>query len=130
MAGKVWEWMEEEAVLVIYAEQIREHGGFKGIISSDGLRAALASPEQLAHYGHPDMADLAAKYLVAIAGAHAFNDGNKRTAWAVANLFIEENGGNLDFQKHEAIAFVEGVACGDIDHPAAAVWFRVRLAPQ
>ena len=130
MADIVWEWVEEDVVHPVHARQIREHGGLEGVRYLDGLRTALASPEQLAHYGHPDLADLAAKYLVAIAKAHAFVDGNKRTAWAVANLFIGDNGGALNYKEHEAIAFVEGVACGDIDHPAAAVWFRVRLTPQ
>ena len=130
MADTAWKWVKEDVARALHAQQILEHGGLEGIRYLDGLRTALASPEQLAHYGHPDLADLAAKYLVAIAKAHAFVDGNKRTAWVVANLFIMRHGGALDYNEHEAIAFVEGVACGDIDHPAAAVWFRVRLAPQ
>ena len=44
--------------------------------------AALAKPPNLAAYGNPDAADLAAAYAYGVAGNHGFLDGIKRTAWA------------------------------------------------
>ena len=59
------------------------------------LLSALARPQNLAAYGNPDIADLAASYAVGIARNHAFLDGNKRTAWVVAETFLLKNGYKL-----------------------------------
>jgi death-on-curing protein len=39
-----------------------------------------------------DIASLAATVLLAVAGNHPFLQGNKRTGFAAANLFLETNG--------------------------------------
>ncbi len=70
----------------------------------------------------------AAGYLFAIAKNHAFVDGNKRTAWVTCNIFIEINGGELVFDKLEAVRFVEGVAGVGIDYDGARDWIAVRLS--
>jgi len=74
------------------------------------------------------MAELAAGYLFAIAKNHAFVDGNKRTAWTVMRLFVALNGGKLDYDKFEAVRFVEGVAGGVIDYDGAREWIANRLS--
>ena len=56
------------------------------------LESALARPLQLAHYGKPDAADLAASHAFGIARNHPFIDGNKRTAFIAAELFLALNG--------------------------------------
>ena len=87
-----------------------------------GLESALAYPQNLAAYGEPGLAELAAGYLFAIAENHAFVDGNKRTAWTVMRLFVALNGGRLDYDKLDAVRFVEGVAGGEIDYDGAREW--------
>ena len=79
-------------VLAIHGKEIDRHGGRDGLRDPGGLQAALARPRHLAVHGTPDLADLAAAYAFAIAKAHAFADGNKRTAWIVARLFLADNG--------------------------------------
>ena len=58
---------------------------------------------------------------------HAFVDGNKRTAWTVMRLFLGLNGGKLDYDKFEAVKFVEGVAGGTTDYDGARDWIAGRL---
>ena len=89
-------WIELNRVLAIHDEQIAEHGGPSGVGDIGLLESALARPQHLAHYGKPDIADLAACYAAGIAKNHAFNDGNKRTAAVVMELFLAKNGYSLN----------------------------------
>ena len=96
----------------------------------DGVRdpglveSALARPANLVHYGNPDAADLAAAYAYGIAMNHGFLDGNKRTAWVTARLFLADNGRRLEFDPADAIRTMERVAAGRIGEAELAAWFR------
>ncbi len=98
----------------------------------DGVRdpglveSALARPANLARYGNPDAADLAAAYAYGIAKNHGFLDGNKRTAWVTARLFLADNGRRLEFDPAAAIRTMERVAAGRIGEVELAAWFRSR----
>lgn len=113
----------------VHDMQLAQHGGLTGLRDQNAVRAALARPEQLAAYGEPppDAAALAAAYAFGIARNHGFNDGNKRTAWVVARLFLADNGYTLRVNPAEAISIVEQVAAGAIAEAALADWFRQRL---
>ena len=76
------------------------------------------------------LADLAALYMIGIAKAHAFVDGNKRTAWAVARAFLALNGHGLRFDRAEAVELVRQAADSRLDADDVARWFRARLAAQ
>ena len=56
------------------------------------FESALHRPRNLAAYGQPDVAALAAAYGYGLARNHPFVDGNKRTALATALVFLKENG--------------------------------------
>ena len=114
--------------MAVHNDQIARHGGGEGLRDAGGLDSALAYPQNLAAYENPDMVELAAGYLFAIAKNHAFVDGNKRTAWTVMRLFVALNGGKLDYDKFEAVRFVEGVAGGTIDYEGARAWIAKRLS--
>src|SRR3954454_16315595 len=62
-----------------------------------------------------------------LARNHGFADGNKRTAWVAARLFLADNGYRLRFEPMDAVRTVEAVAAGALDELALAAWFRDRL---
>ena len=68
-----------------------------GIRDRGMVESALARPVHLARYGSLDAAELAAAYAYGIAKNHGFLDGNKRTAWVTARLFLADNGKRLEF---------------------------------
>ena len=127
MNNRNWIWVSPDVVMAVHNDQIARHGGGEGLRDAGGLDSALAYPQNLAAYENLGMAELAAGYLFAIAKNHAFVDGNKRTAWVTCNIFIEINGGELVFDKLEAVKFVEGVAGGVIDYDGARDWIAGRL---
>jgi death-on-curing protein len=67
------------------------------------LDSALARPEQLAAYGEPDPAALAAAYALGIVRNHPFIDGNKRTGFVAAATFLLLNGFDLDAPEQEVV---------------------------
>jgi death-on-curing protein len=123
-----WRWVAPEVVYAIHDRQLSEHGGLDGVRDKGAVESALAWPRNLAAYGDPDAAALAAAYAFGIARNHAFSDGNRRTDWVVARLFLADNGQRLTFEKIEAIRVVETLAAGELSEEALADWFRARLA--
>ena len=93
------------------------------------VESALARPEQLCAHGQPlpDAADLAAAYAHALARNHGFSDGNKRTAWVVARVFLADNDVPLLFSHEHAIPTMVAVAGGTVDEQQLAAWFRARI---
>lgn len=55
-----WTWVIESVALAAHAEQIAEHGGGEGVRDAGLLGSAMARPRNLAEYGDPDVAALAA----------------------------------------------------------------------
>ncbi len=122
-----WRWVGLNVVLAIHDRQLAEHGGADGIRDRNAIESALARPLNLAAYGNPDAADLAAAYAYGLASNHGFVDGNKRTAWVTARLFLADNGQRLEFDPLDAIRVLEDVAGSHIDDADLAGWFRRHL---
>ena len=120
-------WVGLNVVLAIHDRQLAEHGGADGIRDRNAIESALARPLNLAAYGNPNAADLAAAYAYGLARNHGFVDGNKRTAWVTARLFLADNGQRLEFDSLDAIRVVEDVAGSHIDDADLAGWFRRHL---
>ena len=127
MTYEDWDWVTVEDAILAHQQSIANYGGSDGVRDGGGLESALAYPQNLAAYGDPGLAELAAGYLFAIAKNHAFVDGNKRTAWTVMRLFVALNRGRLEYERLEAVRFVEGVAGGEIDCDGARAWIAARL---
>ena len=123
-----WKWVAPEVVYAIHDRQLAEHGGGPGVRDQGLVEAALTRPQNLAAYGEPDAAALAAAYAFGLVRNHGFVDGNKRTGWVIARLFLADNGHRLTFDKAEAVRLVESLAAGGVSEDALAAWFRTRLA--
>jgi death-on-curing protein len=68
--------------------------------------------------------DLAASYGFGIVKNHAFVDGNKRTGFTVAVLFLELNGVFVDAAEADATVQTLALAAGAIKERAYAEWLR------
>lgn len=79
-------------VLGLHAVLIRRHGGTSGVRDPGALEAALFRP-QTGYY--KDIVAEAAALLESLAINHPFVDGNKRIAFAAADVFLRINGWRL-----------------------------------
>jgi death-on-curing protein len=116
-----------DIALAVNDRQLAEHGGLAGIKDLGLLESALARPVNKHGYGETDPCALAAAYAFGVARNHPFNDGNKRSAWVMARLFLRMNAVAIAFDKADAIRMVLALASGTLDEAAVAAWFRARV---
>ena len=126
-ANPPWRWLSPEVLVAVHAEQLAEHGGAVGVRDEGLFESALARPRQTAAYGQPDAADLAAAYAFGLVRNHPFVDGNKRTAYVAAELFLLLNGWSMTASDESATLTALALAAGDIDEAAFAAWLRSHL---
>lgn len=119
-----WKWIDLEGALAGHAEQLAQHGGPEGIRDGGALESALARPLNLAAYGEPDAAALAAAYAFGIARNHPFVDGNKRAAAVVSVGFLFLNDFGFEASEADLAVQFQTLAAGDLSEHQMADWFR------
>ncbi len=119
-----WVWLDPAVILAIHNAQLAEHGGSAGVRDQGLLESALARAQNLAAYGEPDVADLAAAYGYGIARNHPFVDGNKRTAFVAVELFLVLNDFALNAADVDCVLTMLALAAGEIDEANFARWLR------
>lgn len=124
MKPRGWTWVPIVAVLAIHDEQISEHGGIRGVRDLGVIESALARPRNLVAHGNPDAAALAAAYAFGLCKNHGFLDGNKRTAYVVAETFLDLNGYAVQASDEEVVSTVLAFASGVMVEAQLAKWFR------
>lgn len=125
-----WRWLAADVLLAVHEEQLAEHGGAAGVRDLGLFESALARPQNVAAYGNPDAADLAASYGVGLAKNHPFIDGNKRTAFVAVELFLALNGHDLVAGDANCVLTMLSVAAGSLDEPGFAAWLRTHSRPR
>ena len=125
-----WVWLDAEVLRAVHDEQLAEHGGAAGVRDEGLFESALARPENLAAYGQPDVAALAAAYGFGLARNHPFIDGNKRTAFVAVELFLECNGRRMTADDADCVLTMLAVAAGTLDETQFAAWIRLHAVPR
>jgi death-on-curing protein len=119
-----WKWLSRQAIEIIHREQLLEHGGLPGLKDENALEAALARPKHKAAYGEPNLFELAAAYVFGIARNHPFADGNKRTSFLSAYVFLRIHGYQIEAEQGQIIAFMLEVAAGNVDETGIAAFLK------
>ena len=124
MTSRAWNWLDSKLIGAVHEEQLSEHGGAPGLRAVGLLESALARPQQLAAYGNPDVADLAAAYGYGLARNHPCIDGNKRTAFVAIELFLALNGLQLSASDADCVRTLLDLAAGEFAEAELAAWIR------
>jgi death on curing protein len=122
-----WRWVSKQALLLLHGESLAEHGGAAGMRDEGLLDSALARAQNLAAYGDPEVAALAAAYGSGISQNHPFVDGNKRAAFLSVGLFLALNGFRLQATQAEATVAILALAAGEFDEAEFAAWLREHI---
>lgn len=93
-------------VLTMHEELIALYGGADGVRDMGALESALFRP-QTGYYD--DVIAEAAALLESLAVNHPFIDGNKRIAFAVADVFLRLNGFEITADPIEIYDFMIGL---------------------
>lgn len=117
-------WIRRDVIDTMHDLQLVEHGGAAGVRDEGLLDSALAKPRNKHAYGETDIHRLAAAYASGIARNHPYIDGNKRTAFLAAYVFLKINGFHLVASEVSAVQMTVDLAAGNIDEIVFADWLR------
>lgn len=117
-------WLSKAMILAIHGRLLAEHGGPSGLRDEGLLDSALAAPVNHFEYDQADVHMLAASYAYSLTRNHPFIDGNKRTAFVAAGVFLELNGNRLTASEPDAVLAVMGLASGEIGVEEFCGWLR------
>lgn len=114
-------------VLVLHDQVLERWGGSHGVRDIALLESALGAPQQT--FGgqllHLDVFAQAAALLRSLALNHPFVDGNKRTAFLSAVVFLDLNERNLEVPDKEAVRFMVALPTVKPSLEKIAVWLSV-----
>ena len=110
------------AVHIIHDRQIARHGGASGLRDEGLLQGALQRPINKWQYENTDTFGCAAAYAFGIAKAHAFVDGNKRTAFVTSVTFLRLNGWHFMTDPAEGVSFMEDLASSVVSEESFKNW--------
>lgn len=90
-------WIPVEVVIEHNRLEVEATGERHFVRDIGLLQSALARPRNFFGFGEEDIVMLAVVLLAGVAQAHAFEQGNKRTAFGVTRLFLQANGYDTSF---------------------------------
>ena len=90
------------------------------------LESALARPQNAFAYGEDDIVVLAVRLMAGLAHAHAFEQGNKRTAFVAMVQFLNTNGYNLAIE--DSLPWAEEII-GLVEHRSTEEDFARAVRP-
>ena len=101
-------------------------GGSHGVRDLSALLSALARPFQTFDNKelYPTPIDKAASLLESIVSNHPFIDGNKRTAYVLARLFLLQNRMDIKASQQDKYEFVMGIASGKMRFEEIVSWIE------
>lgn len=126
-------WLNKDQVLYIHTKSIELFGGTLGIRDEGLLESALDRAKNRHLYGENDLFLLAAYLASGICRNHAFLDGNKRTAYSCAGLFLYYNHYMfVDPSPEETIKLFEKFAASKVNEEHLAKFYALnstRISP-
>jgi death-on-curing protein len=125
------EWLSKDLMLAVHDEQLAEHGGGIGVRDAGLLESALVRPRnRFAYDPAVDLPTLAAAYAFGLARNHPFVDGNKRTAFVAAEVFLELNGMTITASDEACVLTMVRLAAGETEESVYAEWLRANAVWQ
>ena len=120
-------FLDLEHIMRLHRSLIERYGGTDGTRDIGMLHSAISMPQ--ASYGgeylHADLYEMAAAYMYHIVQNHPFIDGNKRTAFAVTDVFLKMNGILISASPEDTVSFVYSLyGSKTFNFEELATWLR------
>ena len=113
-------------VLALHQDMVAAFGGAIGVRDEGLLDSALAQPKATfgGEFLHSTIYEQAAVYLYHLSRNHPFIDGNKCTACAAMETFLELNGYELTLSDEEEYQLVIQVAQGNMTKDEISIFLE------
>jgi len=117
-------WIGREECLAIHEMMLAQYGGLGGLRDPGLLESALSKPQARFAYASSTPAELAASYAAGIILNRPFRDGNKRTGFMVAAVFLEVNGYVFAAAEESVVEKTLALAAGKLKEKDYAAWLK------
>lgn len=117
-------WVPVQAVIIVHDRQIARHGGASGLRDLNLLEAGCARPRNQFAYDNANLMQCATAYAYGIAKAHAFIDGNKRTAFVTMATFLRLNGWHIRPDPAQGVQVMESLASDQLSEAKFCEWLE------
>jgi len=119
-------WLTQEECLALHSMLISMFGGADGLRDKHALETSLGRPLQHDSYSEPppSIIELATVYCSGIVKSHPFMDGNKRSGFVTAALFLESNGYQLTAPEEEAAVQILTLADSRLSDEELTAWLE------
>lgn len=119
-------WVTKEECLALHSMLIARFGGADGMRDEKALTSSLNRPLQHLTYGDPppSIFELATIYCSEIVKSHPFLDGNKRSGFVTAVLFLESNGYCFAASEEEAALQILALADCRLTDDELTEWLK------
>ncbi len=117
-------WITREECLAIHEMMLAQHGGLAGVRDAGLPESALSKPQNLFAYANPTHSEMAAGYAAGLIINHPFLDGNKRTGFMVAAVFLEVNGYEVTATEESVVENTLRLAAGKLNEKDYATWLK------
>ena len=106
---------------------IEMFGGLHGVRDKGAVEAAVFRP-QIGYYN--SLEEEAAALMESLGMNHGFIDGNKRIAFAAADVFLRRNGFYIEVEAPDGYAFIAGsMERGEFRFAQILDWIRQHIKP-
>ena len=123
-------WLNRDVAIATHEIMLAQHGGLAGVRDEALLESALAKPQNQFAYGSPSLTQMAASYAAGIIHNHPFLDGNKRTGFVLAVVFLEQNGLAFSADEPHAVERTLALAANAISEEEYARWLTENSRPR
>lgn len=113
-----------EEVLALHEQILAATGGTQGVLHRGSIDSAIERAKWGPFNQGPDLPQRAALLLRGVCQDHPFADGNKRTAFSVADGFLARNGFRVAATADEVTSFMLDVAQGKTTLRQIARWIE------
>ncbi|MDZ8119932.1 type II toxin-antitoxin system death-on-curing family toxin [Pontiella agarivorans] len=117
-------WISARVIHAVHEELLARFGGLSGVRDQAMLESALDRPKNSFHYSEPTIYSMASDYAVGIVKNHPFVDGNKRTGFMAAYIFLMANGKKFQASEESTVLQTLALAAGEIDGTPYAAWLE------
>ena len=111
---------------LIHEDQRQQYRGRVGVLNPGGIDSAIARARNRLEDTSADLLECAACYLFGLAKNHAYQDANKRTAFATGLTFLLLNRVRIEAAPADAVRLMLEVATDVADEAEIAQWLRER----
>lgn len=116
----------------IHEKVLKKFGGERGIISPGTVDFAsdyLLDRRYDTKDFKKNIALRAGKLMHFIISRHPFVDGNKRTGFESAHLFLILNGWSINYELDDAVKFCLKISAGDVNEQEVVKWLLEKMKP-